>query len=322
MVLKSWQFSTQATTKQERSRVWQAAMDAVRLPRHAPELEKDFEGNVVGIVSPSGVEFSRLCASPLTISGRYENQPPGVWLAMMLDGISVFSENAHRVELAGGDICYGPTGRDSTLELPADFRLLYMRIPGTALGSSLVNPATLRFGILPGHERLTRAMYGMLHALGNQLEDFDADDLAPIEVALSAFVIAGLATSQTVRCFGDRSRAAHFERICRSLDQQLSNADLSLTDVTAEHRVSTRYLQKLFEDAGTSFTAYLRDARLERCRDDLINPVFDGFSVSEICFRHGFNDATHFSRIFRARFSMTPRSCRLLRVAIGTHNYR
>lgn len=311
MALKSWRFSTHNGTRRERSGVWQEAMDAVRLPMPARECDENFHGDVVGLVSAAGIEFSRLSATPLTISGRYQNQPAGLWLALMLEGSSVFSDHGHRVELSCGDILYGPTGRDSTLELAADFRLLYLRIPGTALNPTLVNPETLRSGILDGQSRLTKVMCGMLRALGEELEAFDAEDIHPIEVALSEFVVASLATSHTIRCFGDRTRAAHFERICRSLDHQLSDADLTLARLTVQHHVSARYLQKLFEDAGTSFTAYLRDQRLDRCREDLINPAYKGLSVSEICFRRGFNDAPHFSRCFRARFGMTPRACRL-----------
>lgn len=59
-----------------------------------------------------------------------------------------------------------------------------------------------------------------------------------------------------------------------------------------------------------SFTGYVRDRRLERCRQELMSPAHRGLSVSEICFRWGFNDAAHFSRSFRAKFDMTPRSCR------------
>lgn len=312
MTLKSWRFSTDKGTGRERSDVWHAAMDAVRLPIPTHDYDEHFQGDVVGVVSPAGIEFSRLSASGLTISGRYQNQSAGVWLALMLRGNSVFSNQGHRVELAHGDILYGPTGRDSTLELGADFSLLYMRIPGTALNPALVDPATLRFGILSGEARLTRVMWGMLRALGDELEGFDAADIHPVEVALSEFVVASLATANTVRCFGDRTRAAHFERICRSLDQQLNNPDLTLAMVTAQQHVSSRYLQKLFEDAGTSFTAYIRDRRLERCRSDLMSPAHRGLSISEICFLWGFNDAAHFSRSFRARFNMTPRECRLL----------
>ncbi len=312
MALKSWRFSTNKGTSHERAGVWQEAMNAVHLPMPARDFDQDFQGDVVGLVSPAGMEFSRLSATPLTISGQYHNQSPGLWLALMLEGNSVFSDHGHRVELACGDILYGPTGHDSTLELGANFRMLYMRIPGTALNATLVNPATLRFGILSGEVRLTRMMCGMLRVLGNELEDFDAADIHPVEVALSEFVVASFATAHTVRCFGDRSRAAHFERICRSLEQQLGKPDLSLSSVIDEHNISSRYLQKLFEDAGTSFSGYIRDRRLERCRADLMSPAHRGLSISEICFGWGFNDAAHFSRSFRARFGMTPRACRLL----------
>jgi AraC-like DNA-binding protein len=33
-------------------------------------------------------------------------------------------------------------------------------------------------------------------------------------------------------------------------------------------------------------------------------------SISEICFRWGFNDAAHFSRAFREQFATTPRAWR------------
>ena len=87
-------------------------------------------------------------------------------------------------------------------------------------------------------------------------------------------------------------------------------AELSLNTITEQQRVSSRYVQKLFEDAGMSFTGYVRDRRLERCRQELMSPAHRGLSVSEICFRWGFNDAAHFSRSFRAKFDMTPRGCR------------
>jgi len=310
MAMKSWHFSTQTRARHERSCVWQEAMNAVCLPMSSASIDDSFEGDVLGIVSPTGIAFSRVQATPLTISGCYREQAESLWLALLLDGQSVFLESGARVELSRGDILYGPSGRDSTLELRVDFRLLYVRVPLTLLHPGLVDPGTLDCGILPGKAGLTRVLAGMLRALGDDLEDFDAGDIHPVEVALSEFLIASLSTAHAGRRFGDRTRAAHFLRICQSVDQQLGDAELSLTRVTDQQRVSSRYLQKLFEDAGTSFTSYLRDRRLERCRHDLMSPAHRALSVSEICFRWGFNDAAHFSRSFRAKFDMTPRECR------------
>lgn len=310
--MKSWQFSTEHTTRNDRSYVWREAMDTLRLPMPPGDTIDDaFHGDVVGLVSPMGVEFSRVSATPHTISGCYSDQPSALWLALLLEGASAFTGQGENVELRRGDILYGPSGCDSTLELRDDFRLLYVRVPCVLLNPTLLGPASMRFGILPAQSRLTRVMTGMLRAVGDDLEAFDATEIHPVEIALSEFVVASLASSQTMRRFGERSRAAHFQRICQSIEQQLTDGELSVGKVSAQQNVSPRYLQKLFEEAGSSFTQYVRDRRLERCHIDLLSPAHQTLSILEICFRWGFNDAAHFSRSFRAKFGVTPRACRL-----------
>lgn len=310
MTMKSWHFSTKESAIERRSVIWQEAMNTVCLPMAAASIDEGFQGEVVGMVSPTGIEFSRVRATPLTISGSYRNQQAALWLALLLDGQSMFTEAGERIEIGRGDILYGPSGRDSTLELQADFRLLYIRVPLTLLHPALVDRSMLRFGILPGESRITRVLAGMLEAVGDELEDFDASEIHPVEVALCEFLVAGLSGAHANGRFGNTTRAAHFIRICQSIDQQLGDADLTMNQIADQHRVSTRYLQKLFEDAGLSFSSYLRNCRLERCRSDLVSPSHRSLSVSAICFRWGFNDAAHFSRSFRARFDMTPRECR------------
>jgi AraC-like DNA-binding protein len=310
MSLKSWSFSTQESSTEQRPQVWRNAMNAACLPHDAAPLGDGFEGDVCGIVSPTGIEFSRMRATPLTISGSFRHQQAALWIALLLDGRSVFLGSGERVSVGRGDMLYGPCGRDSTLELCADFRLLYVRVPTNLLHAGLVDPRRLTCGILPANSSLTRVLAAMLRAVGDELEYLDIEHIHPIEVALSEFLIASLASHHAALTFGDRKRSEHFLRICQSIDQQLGDADLSLNTITEQQRVSSRYVQKLFEEAGTSFSGYLRDRRLERCRQELTSPAHHALSVSEICFRWGFNDAAHFSRSFRAKFDMTPRECR------------
>ena len=80
--------------------------------------------------------------------------------------------------------------------------------------------------------------------------------------------------------------------------------------VSTEMKISLRYLYKLFASSGEGFGRYVKRRRLERCRCDLSNPVYANFNVSEICFRWGFNEAAHFSRVFREQYGMSPRSWR------------
>ncbi len=98
--------------------------------------------------------------------------------------------------------------------------------------------------------------------------------------------------------------------MCRSIDAQLGDSNISLAMIAKEERVSPRYLQKLFETVGQSFSAYLRLRRLERCRAELVDPIYEKMSISDICFRWGFNDPAHFSRVFREQYQMSPRAFR------------
>ena len=70
------------------------------------------------------------------------------------------------------------------------------------------------------------------------------------------------------------------------------------------------YGRKLFAAAGQNFSTYLRTRRLERCRLDLTSPMFASLSISEICFRWGFNGSAHFSRAFKDRYGVSPRDYR------------
>jgi AraC-like DNA-binding protein len=69
-------------------------------------------------------------------------------------------------------------------------------------------------------------------------------------------------------------------------------------------------MHKLFENAGQSFAHYLRLRRLERCRAELVHQLYAHLSITEICFRWGFNDSSHFSHAFREQYGMSPRDYR------------
>src|SRR4030081_1705477 len=104
--------------------------------------------------------------------------------------------------------------------------------------------------------------------------------------------------------------AATLHRLCQTIERRLDDPDLTPARVADAEGISERYLQKLFEGSGSSFTHYLRERRLQRTSAGLSNPAQAAQSVSEIAYRNGFNDSAHFSRAFRHRFGVSPREFR------------
>jgi len=94
---------------------------------------------------------------------------------------------------------------------------------------------------------------------------------------------------------------------------QNSQRPLSVSNVAAHVRVSPRHVQRLFEVDGTTFSAFLRDSRLDHADRMLRDARYDTHTVLEVALDAGFGDISYFNRCFRARFGATPTNIRAAR---------
>ncbi len=292
--------------------MWRDAMRRLCLPIGEIPDFGDFFGNLSCLISPLGIEFSLIEGGAQEISGRYRDQPAAIWLVLLLEGEALLSDGNRKIELMPGDMIYGPTGVEATLAFSSNFRQLYIKAPRLALNPRLIFPLSLELGYLSGQGGIDHVLSGMLRALAGVLNTITAEQLRPIELALTEFLITSLASEKHVFSLGGAAgaRESHLHRICQTIETRLGDPDLNPNRIAEEHGVSQRYLQKLFTVAGKTFTNYVRTRRLERCRADLVSPLYAQLSLSEICFRWGFNGSAHFSRTFREQYGVSPRDYR------------
>ncbi|RKS79816.1 AraC-like DNA-binding protein [Actinomadura pelletieri DSM 43383] len=95
-------------------------------------------------------------------------------------------------------------------------------------------------------------------------------------------------------------------QIYHFIDQHLADPALSPATIAAAHRISVRYLHKLFESEELTIGAWIRHQRLQRCHRDLADPRLAGHPVHAIAARWGLTDRAHFTRTFRSTYGMTP----------------
>jgi len=93
--------------------------------------------------------------------------------------------------------------------------------------------------------------------------------------------------------------------------QHLHHPDLSPQFVADHFGISLRTLHLRFHKAGQSFGRWVLEHRLDACRAALHDPTQRTLNISEIAYRWGFNDLSHFNKAFRARFDETPRKARM-----------
>ena len=95
-------------------------------------------------------------------------------------------------------------------------------------------------------------------------------------------------------------------RIRAFIDEHLGDPGLSPALIAAAHHISVRALHRLYETEGETVTASIRRRRLERCRQDLLDPLHHRRPAGAVGARWGFRDPAAFSRVFRAAYGLPP----------------
>ena len=206
------------------------------------------------------------------------------------------------IELGRGDLLVWDSTRAMTFDVTKKLRKVSLLMPLDQLRRWLPEDWRGVSGKLPRHS----ASYLMLKSYISALATPGFRDM---EFCGSAMLDAGLA----MLAGGARSPLAESPRLAEIQLRQikdyiranLRDPDLSLTQIAEYHDISLRYLHWLFGQSHQTAAAYILDARLNACRNDLLNPAMAKKAISDIAYLWGFNSAAHFSRSYRARFGET-----------------
>ena len=104
--------------------------------------------------------------------------------------------------------------------------------------------------------------------------------------------------------------AALMAAIKRDIARNLTEPELSINRLALRHGCTPRFIQRLFEREGTSFTDYLLAERLSLARRMLTDPRRNGDKISSIALDAGFGDLSYFNRVFRRHFGDSPSGVR------------
>ena len=125
--------------------------------------------------------------------------------------------------------------------------------------------------------------------------------------------------AETARTRGLRAaRSADLHaRAGRLIALRSDDPDLACGEIAHRLGVSPRLLQKIFAERGETVMARLWEERVNRATRLLSAPAAADRSITDIAFACGFNDSSHFGRVFAARKGMAPSRWRKQAIAIA-----
>ncbi|WP_183029938.1 helix-turn-helix domain-containing protein [Altericroceibacterium spongiae] len=288
-------------------------MRRLHLPFDDPGAEPSDAGSVLALTSPMGFEFALVSGGPQSIAGRLPDDQTSLWLGLLLDGKACLVHSDGETALTPDHLILGATGVDARLTFTAPWRQLFLRIPRVAIDARLLAPMEAIVTVVSPETVLEHGLLALLRSIAQSLATDRSGEWNAIESALTELLVAALASSAGTAGRGGAAaaKARQLDRICRRIETQLGDPELSVGSIARDEGVSTRYLQNLFARSDQTVTNYVKNRRLERARADLVSPLHAQLSISEIAFRWGFNQSAHFSRAFRARYEETPRDARM-----------
>lgn len=123
-------------------------------------------------------------------------------------------------------------------------------------------------------------------------------------------VVVGATRDAVEVAQGRGLRAAKLHAIKQDIARHLDRADLSVAALAGRHHCTPRFIQRLFEMEGTTFTEYVLAQRLALAHGRLSDPRRDGEKISTVAYDCGFGDVSYFNRAFRRSYGAAPSDVR------------
>jgi AraC-like DNA-binding protein len=236
-----------------------------------------------------------------------------LYLCMTLTGTTVGTRGGREMILSDGDAVL-MTNEEATWTMtsPSSANIAGIRLPRSAIAPLVtkLENVTMR--------RITKDTSGL--RLLRKYLDIAADDEALAAPASQRVIISHFydlvalalgANGDAKALAADRTvGAVRLAAIKGDIVANLDDGNLSATTVAARNRVTVRYLHKLFESEGVTYSEFVLGRRLERAYHNLKNPLHSRRAISTIAFDLGFNDLSYFNRAFRRRYNATPSNVR------------
>lgn len=274
----------------------------------APDVPFFCEGRMIGL---PGLALSDITTS----AGRTRRTTQHLaddqcLLSVCLDGASAVSQCGRETTIGEGSAAMTSGAETAVMDF-SHSRFMSLRVPLTAM-KALVPDVEDRLA-----RPVARETEALKLLLGYSGVLCGAPSLATPQARLMAVthvhdlvaLVLGAANDGAELAKGRGLRAARLQAIKADIEQELAQ-DVSLPALAARHRLPLRYVRRLFEEDGTTFTEFLLQRRLARAHRMLINPRAMQLKISVIATETGFNNLSYFNETFRRRYGATPSDVR------------
>ncbi|MFD8050411.1 helix-turn-helix domain-containing protein [Streptomyces chartreusis] len=291
-----------------RNAVWKS-MVAVDID-HRPAAEDISVRIGLGSVGPIRICSARATAVALRRTERLarEDEEPAVTLGVQMTGSSVVVQNGRECLLRQGEFAVYESIAPYThlFDEGVDYRFIRFPRAALALPDRLLRDLTaVPMGSDNPIARLAFPYFSQLAVSDELHRGVHADAVVEPSIELLRAVLTSQHGNSSLA--KEPLEASLSLRITQYIRAHLADPDLSAARIAAAHGISVRHLYAVLSRSGISLGDWVRTRRLAECRRELAGPNGRKRTIAVIGRRWGFVDATHFSKVFKQVYGLSPR---------------
>jgi AraC-like DNA-binding protein len=309
------EFSTHHLPERDRIPYWREHYGHVMLRVDLePARDMAFEASITSLALPA-LQLIEASSSPAKISRTGEYLADGnddIVLAVNRTGSVIVASGGRERSLREHEAVLLTGGEAASFHRTSRGRSFTLRVPRAMLESTVVSVDDALMRPIPGDRG---AMKLLVDYAGWLLQDSASLDPRLLNLSvrhvhdLLALAIGPTpdfaATARTRGLRASRLKLAKSYIVAHS-----HRRDISIATVASSLGVTPRYVQRLFESDGTTFSDFLVGQRLARAHRLLCEPNLGHMAISAIAYDVGFGDLSYFNPRFRRLYGLTPRDIR------------
>lgn len=277
-----------------------------------PGKRRDFKGKIRGSklndirVSEVDADAQHVVRSRKQIAKSTESE---FLLSLQLEDVGFVNQDGRIAELHPGDFALYDSTRPYVLHFDRPFRQIVLQIPYGSVAEQFIMPENITARRVSAETAVGALASQFIQSVTGRLDVLSAQERGVINHHIIELVALAMGSMSSLRELDRQStaRTALLERIKQYIEINIRYPKLTSAQVAEHHQISERYQRMLFASSGTTVSRFILEKRLDLCREVLENQALRDYSITQVAFSYGFNEAAHFSRKFKERYGLSPK---------------
>ncbi|MEZ5705561.1 MAG: helix-turn-helix domain-containing protein [Burkholderiaceae bacterium] len=233
---------------------------------------------------------------------------PYIGVQITKAGRERFHFGGEDISLESGDMVIWSGSQPAEFTVVERLHKVTLVLPWSEVQERLPRGSMFPGTVIDSRMGIGAVLYSHVENLARQLDVFSENDNAAVRRATLELLTAAMSHRVDIPQRGLAHR--YLKQLQDHILNNLQDENLSPTSIAEANNMSPRYVHLLFAQIGVSASSWIRAQRLERCKEDLCSRTYRDSSIAEIAYGWGFADASHFTRVFKQHYGMSPRAFR------------